>query len=223
MGDQTAYFVRDHGGGIDARFHESIFGLFNKLDPRSEGAGIGLALVRRIVEFHGGAIWVESAGLDQGATFYFTLPGRKALSSGSEMPLTAKPKIMSGRSLNILLVEDNPDHAELVRRSLDQFPAASLMHHVEDGEAALDYLFGRGAYADRARYPAAGPGVAGFAPAAHGRLGSVAAGQKSSGIASPPIVVLTTSDAERDVAMAYRISCRTALSPSRWTVPACPV
>ncbi len=89
VGDQIAYFVRDHGGGIDARFHESIFGLFNKLDPRSEGAGIGLALVRRIVEFHGGAIWVESAGLGQGATFYFTLPGRKALSSGSEMPLTA--------------------------------------------------------------------------------------------------------------------------------------
>ncbi len=80
-GDQTAYFVRDQGRGIEARFQESIFGLFNKLDPRSEGAGIGLALVRRIVEFHGGVIWVESAGLGQGATFYFTLPGRKALFS----------------------------------------------------------------------------------------------------------------------------------------------
>jgi len=78
---ETAYFVRDHGRGIEPRFHASIFGLFNKLDPRSEGAGIGLALVRRIVEFHGGTIWVESAGLGQGATFYFTLPGRKALSA----------------------------------------------------------------------------------------------------------------------------------------------
>jgi len=83
IGDQTAYFVRDHGRGIEPRFHESIFGLFNKLDPRSEGMGIGLALVRRIVEFHGGAIWVESAGLGQGATFYFTLPGRKALSTAA--------------------------------------------------------------------------------------------------------------------------------------------
>lgn len=79
-GSQTAYFVRDRGRGIEARFQQSIFGLFNKLDPRSEGAGIGLALVRRIVEFHGGTAWVESAGAGEGATFYFTLPGRKALS-----------------------------------------------------------------------------------------------------------------------------------------------
>jgi PAS domain S-box-containing protein len=80
-GGETAYFVRDHGCGIEARFHQAIFGLFNKLDPRSQGTGIGLALVRRIVEFHGGVIWVESAGPGEGATFYFTLPGRKALSS----------------------------------------------------------------------------------------------------------------------------------------------
>jgi signal transduction histidine kinase len=55
--------------------------LFNKLDVRSEGTGIGLALVRRIVEFHGGKIWVESAGAGHGATFYFTLPTQTALSS----------------------------------------------------------------------------------------------------------------------------------------------
>ena len=80
IGDQPAYFVRDEGRGIEPRFQESIFGLFHQLDPRTEGTGIGLALVRRIVEFHGGRVWVESAGAGQGATFYFTLPGRKALS-----------------------------------------------------------------------------------------------------------------------------------------------
>jgi len=79
-GDATTYFVRDHGRGIEPRFQESIFGLFNKLDPRSDGTGIGLALVRRILEFHGGTVWVESAGAGRGATFYFTLPARKALS-----------------------------------------------------------------------------------------------------------------------------------------------
>jgi len=82
-GSQPAYFVRDRGQGIEARFHETIFGLFNKLDTQSEGTGIGLALVRRIVEFHGGKIWVESAGPGGGATFYFTLAPRKALSSAS--------------------------------------------------------------------------------------------------------------------------------------------
>ena len=79
--DQGTYFVRDHGRGIELRHQESIFGLFNKLDPHSGGAGIGLALVRRIVEFHGGTVWAESAGAGRGATFYFTLSARKALSS----------------------------------------------------------------------------------------------------------------------------------------------
>ena len=67
-------FVRDNGLGIEPRFHDKVFGLFDKLDPKSEGTGIGLALVKRIIEVHGGRVWVESAGLGQGATFCFTLP-----------------------------------------------------------------------------------------------------------------------------------------------------
>jgi PAS domain S-box-containing protein len=67
-------FVRDNGIGIDPQYHERVFGLFNKLDNQSEGTGIGLALVKRIIEFHGGRIWVESSGKDQGSTFCFSLP-----------------------------------------------------------------------------------------------------------------------------------------------------
>lgn len=67
------FFVRDNGIGIDPRFNERIFGLFDKLDSRTEGTGIGLALVKRIIEFHGGKIWVESE-VGRGATFYFSLP-----------------------------------------------------------------------------------------------------------------------------------------------------
>jgi len=70
---QTRIFVRDNGIGIDPQFHERIFGLFNKLDPHAEGTGIGLTLVKRIIEVHGGQIWVESE-LGKGATFSFTLP-----------------------------------------------------------------------------------------------------------------------------------------------------
>jgi signal transduction histidine kinase len=68
------FFIRDNGIGIPAEHHERIFGLFNKLDPMMEGTGVGLALVKRIVEFHGGRIWVESEA-GRGAKFLFTLPG----------------------------------------------------------------------------------------------------------------------------------------------------
>ncbi len=67
------FFVRDNGIGIAAEYHEQIFGLFNKLNPNAEGTGIGLAIVKRIVEFHGGRIWVESE-VGKGAAFFFTLP-----------------------------------------------------------------------------------------------------------------------------------------------------
>jgi len=72
-------FVRDNGIGIEPQYHERVFGLFNKLDAQTEGTGIGLALVKRIVEVHGGRIWVESEGTGKGATFCFTL---------GEMPIT---------------------------------------------------------------------------------------------------------------------------------------
>lgn len=72
-GSTRVFFVRDNGVGIDATYHAKIFGLFDKLDPSSPGTGIGLALVKRIVELHGGKIWVESEGPGRGAVFCFTL------------------------------------------------------------------------------------------------------------------------------------------------------
>ncbi|MEP7135117.1 MAG: PAS domain-containing protein [Chloroflexota bacterium] len=72
----TTFYVRDNGIGIAPRYHDNIFGLFNKLNAKSEGTGIGLTLVKRIIEVHGGRIWVESE-LGKGATFYFTLPSKQ--------------------------------------------------------------------------------------------------------------------------------------------------
>lgn len=72
----NVFFIKDNGIGIAPEFHDRIFGLFNKLDQFAEGTGIGLALVKRIVEVHGGKIWVESE-LGKGATFYFTLANNK--------------------------------------------------------------------------------------------------------------------------------------------------
>lgn len=70
---KPVFFVKDNGMGIPLEFQERVFGLFNKLDPQSEGSGVGLALVKRIVEIHSGQIWIESE-VGQGTTFYFTLP-----------------------------------------------------------------------------------------------------------------------------------------------------
>ena len=68
------FFVQDNGIGIEPQHYERIFGLFNKLDTQTEGTGIGLALVKRIVEVHGGRIWVESEGAGKGTKFLFALP-----------------------------------------------------------------------------------------------------------------------------------------------------
>lgn len=65
--------VRDNGIGIEPQYFARVFGLFEQLDGASPGTGIGLALVRRIVEVHGGKIWVESKGLGHGTTMYFSL------------------------------------------------------------------------------------------------------------------------------------------------------
>lgn len=78
--NDPVFFVRDSGMGIEARSLVKIFGLFEQLDKQTEGTGLGLALVKRIVEMYGGTVWAESDGPGHGSCFRFTLP--EALAKG---------------------------------------------------------------------------------------------------------------------------------------------
>ncbi len=78
-GLENTFVIRDNGIGIDPRYYGRVFGLFDKLNPKTEGTGIGLALVERIIEVHEGKVWVESEGLGRGSAFCFTLSSRDQL------------------------------------------------------------------------------------------------------------------------------------------------
>jgi signal transduction histidine kinase len=79
QGDQTVFFVRDNGIGIEKHYYQKIFEIFQRLPSGKKiggGTGVGLTIVKRIIEHHGGKVWLESE-LGKGTTFFFTLKYRE--------------------------------------------------------------------------------------------------------------------------------------------------
>ena len=109
-----------------------------------------------------------------------------------------------GEPVNILLVEDDPAHAEIVRRNLEGFRMANRLIHISDGQAALDYLARQGEYADAQRYPPPHLILLDLRLPKVDGLEVLKAVKTSPHLDGLPVVVLTTSAAETDMVKAYQ-------------------
>jgi signal transduction histidine kinase/ActR/RegA family two-component response regulator len=120
--------VRDTGAGIDPQFVPHVFEPFRQADGASTrthgGLGIGLTIVRRLTEMHGGTVEVSSDGLGLGATFTVTLPIRATRPATDALPDTTRVASLSGA--NVLVVDDDPDTLELLESTLKMAGARPL-------------------------------------------------------------------------------------------------
>lgn len=110
---------------------------------------------------------------------------------------------LTGEPLHILLVEDNEAHAELIIRGMRDQQVANRIHHVFDGEQALDYLFMRGAYADYQKNPRPNFILLDLRLPRVDGLEVLRIIKTTPSLLRIPVVILTSSDAESDIAKSY--------------------
>ncbi len=138
-GDDVILTVRDNGEGIPDELLPRIFELFSqgeRAPDRAEGGlGLGLALVRSLVELHGGKVKVESPGVGQGSTFTVTLPRRNSASGAAAVRHSAKPG-QPATPLRVMIVDDNIDGAISLSLFLKEAGGHSVSTYY-DGAAAL--------------------------------------------------------------------------------------
>jgi PAS domain S-box-containing protein len=136
--------VIDRGPGVPPDRKEDIFRKFEKGKEDESGSGLGLFITRKIVEAHGGKIWVQSPpeGADRGAQFSFTLPLMPEVEVGESRiekePKTPASEERAPKGTRVLVVEDEPDFQALLRTILSD--AGYAVEVVPDGPAAVDVV-----------------------------------------------------------------------------------
>ena len=136
-GRHATISVADNGAGIPPEMLESVFGMFTQvnrtLDRAQGGLGIGLSLVRRLVELHGGSVHAASAGLDRGSTFTVSLPIVEPVATPA--PASVADPAAPARVLRVLVADDNVDAADALALHLEA--AGHRVRAVYGGAAAL--------------------------------------------------------------------------------------
>jgi CheY-like chemotaxis protein/anti-sigma regulatory factor (Ser/Thr protein kinase) len=140
--DQTDTIeVRDTGAGIDPEFIPHMFEAFRQADAASTrahgGLGLGLTIVRRLTEMHGGTVSVASEGLGKGATLTVTLPVRRP--GAVPVAVSSRARIGTLAHATVLLVDDDPDTLELLENTIEMAGATPLAaHSVAEAIRAVD-------------------------------------------------------------------------------------
>ena len=110
----------------------------------------------------------------------------------------------TGEPLNLLLVEDNDAHAEMVKRSFEQHEIANVVHHVDDGQKALDYIFRESEYSDQKKYPSPHCVLLDLRLPKVDGLEVLRRIKTDENTRKTPVVILTTSAADQDIAQSYK-------------------
>lgn len=142
-------WVEDKGIGISKEMLPRLFDMFSRGSKEYEGTGIGLALVRKVVQRMGGKVGVESEE-GKGSRFWIELKRGEAKESGGQVALSPRAAEESGA---VLYVEDEEGDQMFMERVFKGKGLAGRLQMVGDGRGAIDYLSGAGKYADREKYP----------------------------------------------------------------------
>ena len=198
-----SFSVTDNGIGIEPQYADRVFLIFQRLHDRAAypGTGIGLAMCRKIIEYFGGRIWLDT-GVADGARFCFTVPALTDDEGTDGYRDDLKP-------VDVLLVEDDEGDVLMTREAFEFYKIRNPLHVVSDGEQALQFLRRTGPFADAPR-----PGLILLdvnLPRVSG-LEVLAELKKDPELLLIPVVMLTTSQAEEDILRSYQLHANAYVS-----------